>query len=63
VSRTALFDLGLAIARVAIGFYVILGALALGGWVVTQVGLALGLATVAIYAVVVWFFFRILYVD
>ena len=63
MNRAKAFDLTLAGVRVALGFFAILGGLAVGGWVATQVGLALGLAAAGVYALCVWQVFRGLYLD
>ena len=63
MDRAKKFDLALAAVRVGTGCFAILGGLAIGGWVTTQVGLVLGLAAAAVYAVCVWQVFRGLYID
>ena len=47
--------------RVICGFFAILGALAVCGFVTSQVGIVLGLVALAAYVAVVYPFFRLLY--
>jgi hypothetical protein len=63
MDRAKVFDLSLAGVRVMLGFWAILGGLAVAGFVATATHPILGVLAAAAYAWCVWQVFRGLYVD
>jgi hypothetical protein len=63
VDRAKAFDITLAAVRVVLGFYAIIGGLAVAGFVATAAHPLLGAVAATIYAWCVWQVFRGLYVD
>ncbi len=60
ISRAAPFVFGAL--RVYFGVFLILGTLAVGGFVANVAGLAIGLLAAAAFLVISWQLFRVLYV-